>query len=84
MLLLLGISEGTAVGTALGPLLAHESIGFTDRPAGFLVNASLPSENFRTVLYHAKVVPVGLGSYAKIDEFLLDICRNAAKRMISI
>jgi hypothetical protein len=83
VLLLLGISENTAIGAALGPMLTHEARNLVaDRPSAFWLRAEARVE-FRPVLQKANIVSVTLGSHDKIDEFLLAICRKAAERMIS-
>jgi hypothetical protein len=82
VLLLLGISGGTATGNALGPILAYEAqhLG-SDRPSAFWVGADPVSADLSSVLLDAKVVTVKLPSYDTIDDFLLSICREAATHM---
>jgi hypothetical protein len=83
ILVLLGISEDTAIGNALGPILAHEAPHIcVDRPSAFWLAANKARPDFRTVLHEANVVSVAVGSHDRIDEFLLAICREAAGRMI--
>jgi hypothetical protein len=85
VLLLLGISEYTAIGNALGSILTYEAKHISaDRPSGFWVAAEVePAKfaDFRTVLLDANVVPITLEKYEEIEEFLLSVCREAATRM---
>jgi hypothetical protein len=82
VLLLMGISGETAIGSALGSILAYEAEQLSaDRPSAFWLGAGELSSDFVTVLLAANVVPVSVESYEKIDEFLLAICRDAASHM---
>ena len=84
VILLLGISEQTAVGNALGPILAHEAEHIRrDRPSAFWVSKGGPKSDFRDVLINANVVPVSVKSHEQVDEFLLAICREAARCMVT-
>lgn len=83
VLLLLGISEDTAIGNALGPMLTHEAGQISpSRPSAFWVAANSPKPGFGTVLRKANVVSVAVGAHEKVDDFLLAICREAAGRMV--
>lgn len=82
VLLLLGVSPGTTIGNALGPILSHESAAIRpDRPSAFWISAETPDADYRRVLLSANVVPVVLDSFERVDEFLLSICREAAKQI---
>jgi SIR2-like domain len=82
VLLLLGVSPGTAIGNSLGPILSHESSGIrADRPSAFWLGAESPDADYKRVLLTANVVPVVLDSFDGIDEFLLSICRKAAEHI---
>lgn len=82
VLLLLGISPNTAIGSALGPILVHEAEALrADRPSAFWVGVEAPDADYRSVLLSANVVPVVLDSFERIDGFLLSICREAAKQI---
>jgi hypothetical protein len=79
VVLLLGISEETTIGNALGPILAHEAEQLkADRPSAFWVAKGGAKNDFRSLLLKANVVPVAVSSHDEVDEFLLAICREAA------
>ena len=82
VLVMLGISPTTAIGNALGPILLAEADGLrTERPSAFWIGAETPQADFRRVLLNANIVPVVLDSFEKIDEFLLEVCREAARQI---
>ncbi len=82
VLLLLGISSETTIGSALGSILTSEANDISgDRASAFWLGTETPSDESRAVLLDANVVPVTLGSFEEIDDFLLAVCRDAASHI---
>jgi SIR2-like domain len=83
VLVLIGISEDTAVGNAMGPILQHEADQIAPkRPSAFWIAKRDPRPGFGAVLRDANIVTVAVGANERIDDFLLSICREAAKCMV--
>lgn len=85
ILLLIGISIDTALGMALSPLIAHEADSLRSRgPTAFWASADDPASPKRDWLMGQNVVPVKLATHEATDDFLLEICRKAARLVRTI
>jgi hypothetical protein len=82
VLLMIGMSASSSIGSAVGPLFKDESEGIASvRPTAFWVGAESFDEDIRHTLINANVVPVKLLNHESLDDFLLQICRGAAARI---
>jgi hypothetical protein len=82
VLLLLGISSSTSIGSAVGPLFRDESAAIAlERPTAFWVGAESVDADVKHTLLAANIVPVKLPCHEDLDGFLLEICRGAAAQM---
>jgi hypothetical protein len=82
VLLMLGMSAASSIGSAVGPLFKDESAAIAaDRPTAFWVGAESFDQDVRHTLLNANVVPVKLLDHNELEAFLLRICRGAAARI---
>jgi hypothetical protein len=82
VVLLLGMSPSSSIGSAVGPLFKDESEAIASvRPTAFWVGADSLDEDIKHTLLSSNVVPVKLARHEDLDDFLLQICRWAAAKM---
>ncbi len=82
VILMVGISLTTTLGSSLGPILAYEGGDISrERPSAFWIGKGEPGADERSVLLNSNVVPVSLRSHEEIDDFLVSVCRKAAATM---